>query len=173
MAALDPPPTLPPPPGVDVAVALCAYAGAGRDLVAGVKYRNGRRAAGPVGRAMAGVASAAGAADVAVVTWAPTTVERRRRRGYDQSRLLAGSMARALGLPLVGLLVREGRVAQTGRGRSERLDGVAFRTVRSSPDSVLLVDDVRTTGATLAAAAAALRAVGARRVCAVTAAATP
>ena len=154
-------------------MALWAYAGAGRDLVAGLKYGNGRRAAGPVGRAMARAVSAAGADDVAVVTWAPTTVERRRRRGYDQSRLLAGSMARALGLPLRGLLVREGRVAQTGRGRAERLDGVAFRTVRPSPVSVLLVDDVRTTGATLGAAAAALRSVGAHRVCAVTAAATP
>src|SRR5436853_230016 len=64
------------------------------------------------------------------------------------------------GLPVVDCLERTGQaVTQVGRGRVERLASIAgriwLRALVDVPDEILLVDDVITTGATLAACAAA------------------
>jgi predicted amidophosphoribosyltransferase len=96
-----------------------------------------------------------------VVTWAPTSSSRRRRRGFDQAAVIARHVARELGVPCQRLLVRESRAAQTGRSRVARLAGPRFRALRTRrPRRVLVVDDVVTTGATLRAAAHALTASG-------------
>jgi predicted amidophosphoribosyltransferase len=117
-----------------------------------------------------------------VVTWAPTTPARRRRRGYDQAELLARAAAATLGVPCRNLLRRTDRAGpQTGRARAERLVAPAFATafatapaygVDAARGRVLVVDDVVTTGATLRAAAATLEAAGGIHVVAVAAAAT-
>lgn len=149
-----------------VIVAL-AFTGRVRNIVLGMKYRN-RRA---VGRHLAGlVVNRLVEADVHrqldVVTWAPTSAKRRRQRGFDQGELIAQVVARQLGLPCRRLLERsDSSTAQTGRTRSERLDGPRYR---ARPDiggeRVLVVDDVVTTGATLRSAAEALRQRGAEPV---------
>ncbi|HEX8771251.1 MAG TPA: phosphoribosyltransferase family protein, partial [Acidimicrobiales bacterium] len=96
------------------------------------------------------------------MTWAPTTGARRRERGFDQAELLARAVARRLGLPCRRLLRRRPGPAQTGRDREGRQSGPAFTTRRvTGPARVLLVDDIVTTGATVSAAARALRAAGA------------
>ena len=168
---LRPAPLLPPPPGVDRCLALIAYEGAGRELVARLKHR-GHRAALP------GLAAAAAAlvdpASVDVVTWAPTTPARRRERGFDQAELLARAVGRLLGRPARRLLTRPAGVPQTGRSARERwATGPGFATRRRSPPRVLLVDDVVTTGSTVAAAARALRSVGAEQVVVLSLARTP
>lgn len=100
-----------------------------------------------------------------VVTWVPASVAGRRQRGYDQGRLLARSVSRCTGWPLVDLLRRPGRAGtQRGRGRDERLVGVTFTVRRPVSGPVLLVDDVTTTGASLSQAAEALRWAGATSV---------
>jgi predicted amidophosphoribosyltransferase len=173
-AALRPPPALPPPTGVDGCAAVVAYEGVARGIVGGLKYRNARGALGALARAMASAARA-WAPEIDVVTWAPTTTKRRRRRGFDQSELLARVVARALRRPCVPLLRRVDASAQTGRSRADRAVGpqVVARSRAGVPARVLVVDDVVTTGATVAAAAAALRAAGAQRVWVVAAARTP
>lgn len=112
---------------------------------------------------------------VDVVTWAPTSDRRRRRRGYDQAEELARCVARRLRLPCRRLLRRCGDVTQTGRSRRDRIrDCPQFvaRPVRRAA-RVLVVDDVVTTGSTLRSAEGALRAAGHRDVILVALGSTP
>jgi predicted amidophosphoribosyltransferase len=164
-------PSLPEPPGVDRCLALFAYEGVGRDLVARLKYRNRRSVLWWLAELLAAVVRAAGAFDV--VTWVPTTPARRRDRGFDQSAVLAKAVARTAGIPCRRLLVRRPGPPQTGRDAGERRRGPALVPARASPPRVLLVDDVVTTGSSVAAAARALRSAGARSVTVVAAARTP
>ena len=171
-------PVLGVPPALDTCTALLAYEGVGRELVARLKYRNARAAAGFLAGAMAALVDP-GAVDV--VTWAPTTASRRRRRGFDQAALLARLVARRLGRPCRPLLTRPPGPPQTGRAAAARRLPLAFvaRPPRRGTDEgrrgarVLLVDDVVTTGATMTAAARALRAAGATDVHGLAAARTP
>lgn len=166
---LRPAPVLPPPPGTDGCVALLAYEGAGRGLVTGLKYRRNRAAVGGLAAALASLAPG----DVEAVTWAPTSAARRRQRGFDQSEVLARGVAQVLGLPCRGLLRRRPGPAQTGRSRAQRWQVPGFDLRGRPPRSVLLVDDVVTSGATAAAAARALRRGGAVRVLVAAVARTP
>jgi len=96
----------------------------------------------------------------------PVPLHRRRlaERGFNQSALLARPLARALGVPLLVGRLRRVRPTrpQVGLDAEARRDNVrgAFRVVRRLPPRVLLFDDVRTTGATLAEAGQALREAG-------------
>jgi predicted amidophosphoribosyltransferase len=168
----------PPPAGVDAWAAAFAYEGVAREVVARVKYRGARAAVPWLAAAMVDALppSLPSAAEPAVVTWAPTSRERRRRRGFDPAELLARAVARRLGARCVGLLDRAPGPPQTGRTGADRRRGPRYtfrRVQRRAPATVLLVDDVTTTGATLSAASAALRDGGARVVVAITAARTP
>ena len=157
------------PAELDTIVAVLSYEGAARQVVAGLKYRNARGSVAQLASAMASVAPA-----VDVVTWVPTTPGRARGRGFDQAALLAEALAARSGLPCRRLLRRAPGAPQTGRGRADRLDGPTLLAVGAVEGaSVLLVDDVVTSGATMTAGARALRRAGAREVHGVAAAATP
>jgi predicted amidophosphoribosyltransferase len=154
-----PAPPVPPIAGLDGCAALVAHEGPGRKVVTELKYRNARAAATWLGAGMAGLVDRDA---IDVVTWAPTTALRRRARGFDQAELLASEVARHLGLRCVATLVRTPGPPQTGRTLVERREGPRFLARRLvSGRSILVVDDVVTTGATLAAAARSLRAAGA------------
>jgi predicted amidophosphoribosyltransferase len=161
----------PAPNGHGVTAAI-AYEGAGRRLLLGLKYANARHVVGPLADRLVDLVDPT---EVDVVTWAPTSGRRRRRRGYDQAELIARAVATRLDVPARALLRRTGpNVPQTGRSREARADGPMFVGRRLwRPVRVLALDDVVTTGATLRAASAALQRAGAGAVVCVAAAATP
>lgn len=156
-------------PGVDRALALFSYEGAGRAVVRRLKFSGHRDALGPLAVLLARRVAANCRPDL--VTWVPTTRARRRNRGYDQAELLARAVARSLDVPCRPTLRRVGG-AQAGRTRDERA-AVALVPTRRVGGIVVVVDDVRTTGSSLVVAAAALRRAGADGVVAATIAATP
>lgn len=158
--------------GVRVVVAT-EYRGRAAAVVRAVKYRNRRGAVRHLGGLLAQRVMAAGHAPD-VVTWAPTVEHRRRQRGFDHAELIARSTARALGVPCVRLLRRVDTSApQAAAPRTQRLQAPAFTARRSRASSVLIVDDVVTTGATLAAASGALRTAGVSTVIPAAVAGTP
>jgi ComF family protein len=159
----------PKPVGAASCVALLDYDGPARELVARFKYRNARAGLGWLAEGMAALVDPR---SVDVVTWAPTTRARRRKRGFDQARLLAKAVARRLGVPCVSLLRRKPGAPQTGRDLASRRTGGSFQTRCSVRGRVLLIDDVVTTGATVRSATRALHNAGANEVHVVAAART-
>ncbi|HXV05626.1 MAG TPA: phosphoribosyltransferase family protein [Solirubrobacterales bacterium] len=155
------------PPGIDRAWSSAPHEGVARDLVTALKFRRLL----PVAELMADrvrwlVPTALLGGAVVPVPAAPL---RSRRRGFDPAAELAAALARRLEAPLQPCLVRRGGRRQVGRRRAERIGRPPhIRAAGDVPRSVLLVDDVLTTGATLSACAQALRAAGAVRVVAVT-----
>jgi ComF family protein len=147
-----------------------------RGALHAIKYGGERRLATPLGEAVAArwrLASAGG--DVLIPV--PVHADRARERGYDQAALIADVAAEHLGLPVAPILVRRrATTAQFHLAREDRAANVAgaFSIVDGTPADALvgrwpvLVDDVVTTGSTLAACATVLLAVGAVGVSAVT-----
>ena len=142
--------------------AAFAFEGTPRELIVALKFRHRRSAACVLAAHMVRRLQFA---DIDLVTWAPTSARRVRRRGYDQAEAIARAVARQLGVPCRRLLYRAHGTPQTGKTRSERLVGPAFRARQPRHGlAVLVVDDVVTTGATLRTAADALRSAGVDRV---------
>ncbi|HET8786439.1 MAG TPA: phosphoribosyltransferase family protein, partial [Candidatus Limnocylindrales bacterium] len=149
--------------------------GVTRDALHAIKYGGEQRLAEPLGRAV-GRRWAAVGVGASLVANVPVHADRARQRGYDQAELIASVAARHLQLPFRPLLRRErATIAQFDLDRRDRARNVrgAFAVVPTLvPDVdgqwVLLVDDVVTTGSTLAACAVALHDAGALAVSAVT-----
>ena len=101
----------------------------------------------------------------------PLSVWKERWRGFHQTRDLARAIGEMLSIPVIDVLHREHRwVAQANLTREIRRESfkkgkpMSVRAGFSVPRSVLLVDDVETTGATLDAAEAVLKEAGAEAV---------
>jgi ComF family protein len=102
----------------------------------------------------------------------PLGRRRQRERGYNQSECIARGLERLIGLPVQTQLLKRVRetstqTALTPEARHANVAG-AFEAAPAGGLRLVLVDDVFTTGATLAAAAVALSRAGAARVDAVT-----
>jgi ComF family protein len=154
----------------------CApFAGPVRDALHQLKYAGERRLAEPLGAAVARRWARVGVGATVVVP-VPVHAERERQRGYDQAALIGLAAARHMRLPFIKALERRRpTVAQFELDRDRRASNVDGAFAVGSADAgaavanrwVLLVDDVVTTGATLAACGHALEADGAVAVSAI------
>lgn len=152
--------------GVERGLAPWAYEGGPRSLILAMKVRGLRGAAGPLIEAMLRSARS-GRLDADTVTWVPARRKDKAARGFDHAELLARGVAEGLGLPATPLLGRRGhQLDQVGLDREHRLTNLAKAFEAADPVSgtVLLVDDLVTTGATAACCAGALSAAGAERI---------
>lgn len=144
------------------------YDGAIKLAVQSFKYRGIKAAAPELGQLLASYLDEHPLPGELIVP-VPLHPRRIRRRGYNQSLLLARELAKLTGLDLDEKLLLRVKDAppQVGASRSQRRGNVEgnFRCQRDvSGKALILVDDVATTGSTLSAYAAALKAAGADTV---------
>ena len=154
--------------GFDAAYSFGFYEDELRKLVHLFKYARIRTLAKPLGRLLVLALPREQVFDVIVPM--PLHWRKRWQRGFNQSALLASEIGRRSNIPVKNALRRIRPTAtQAGLTNAKRRLNVsgAFRA-RKSPaldgKSVLLVDDVMTTGATAASCARALKIAGAKRV---------
>lgn len=155
----------------------CApFTGVTRRVLHALKYEGERRLAPILGAAVARRWARAGAGGDVLVP-VPASPDRVRERGYDQAALIANEAGRRLGLPVLRALDRtRATTAQFDLDRAARVTNQsgAFRLTAVPGQRgiagrwVVLVDDVATTGATLATCAGTLLGAGALAVSAVT-----
>jgi ComF family protein len=138
-----------------------------QDAVHALKYENGRQLAPVLGARLAYCLSLLGW-PLDVVIPVPLSAERMKTRGYNQAGLLAQAVALETGLTYLpnGLVRIRDTQSQVGLDHLQRRDNVsgAFRAPAHTLEglSILLIDDVCTTGATLEACAQAALDAGAR-----------
>lgn len=146
-----------------------------RDGLLAFKFRGSQAAAKPLGELIARCAAEQYAGEFDTVAWVPVSRKRLRKRGYDQAFLLARQACALWETEPVRLLKKcvdtpaQSGIAEPAARRANVLgvyDVVAEEGITGK--RVLLVDDICTTGATLAECARVLRDAGAAEVMCVT-----
>lgn len=153
----------------DGGAVLFPYDGAARTGVLAMKAGRqgfGRYAAGLLAEEITALCPAE---SISCVTWVPMAKLRRRLQGYAHAELLGRETAAVLGVPARGGLLEEhaGALRQhslPAAARAEYARRFAAAGVRLDGQTVLLVDDILTTGSTLRRCTELLRANGAAKV---------
>jgi len=166
--------------GSESTIAFAQYGGAVAVAIQRLKYRGRPELAAPLGELLRSVAAAHGLRAELVIP-VPLHPCRLAERGFNQAGLLAHRICHDLGAKLSTSVLRRCRHTppQAGLSATERADNVRAAFTINKPwrlqgKRVVLVDDVRTTGATLEACRTRLLAAGAKEVkCLVVAIAEP
>lgn len=146
-------------PGLGRALAAAPYDGTARHLIAALKFSR-RLALADV--AAAAITAKAGPLDGTIVP-VPADPWRLKLRGFDPAAEIAARLAHRTGQPLLRCLSRRHAPRQVGKARAQRLSARhGVRATAPAPPRAILVDDVATTGTTLAECADALRSAGAK-----------
>ena len=165
----------PAPEGCELCLSPLRYRDGVRDAVHRYKFEGGAARAALFGELMTQCLHDHGDGAADLITWVPLHPRRKKRRGYDQAELLARRAAQLRGIPAVPTLEKiRATVVQsqqaTEADRRANVEG-AYRALPGldlTGKRVVLVDDVVTTGSTLAECAACLRSAGAAEVAALT-----
>lgn len=150
--------------------ALWYYEGSVRNSILHFKFRGKRNYGQVYGRLLA-MHLLQQEADFQLITWVPISRRRKWLRGYDQVELIAQSLSRELGIPALPLLqkTRHNRAQSSLTGADARRANVlgVYRVLQPSAaegKTILLVDDIVTTGATISECARTLLSAGAGRI---------
>ncbi len=150
------------------AASALVYDTAARRIVSAYKDKGERRLAHAMAEIMVPYAAPAWCDAAEAVTFVPSSAAAHRSRGFDHAELLAREVACALNLPCTSVFQRPKSRDQRKLSRSKRLANLEGRISvlpgATPPKSVIVVDDVCTTGATLSGAACALRTANADHV---------
>lgn len=148
------------------------YQGPAAEMVLALKYRGARVLAASMARDMAVAYYALMLSEAPLVVAAPMHRARLRQRGYNQAEILARTLCWELGLEY-GQVLRKIRSTPrqtrlSAQEREKNLTGSITATREARGRTILLIDDVFTTGTTARTCAEALLAAGAKRVYALT-----
>lgn len=105
------------------------------------------------------------------LTPVPITKQKLLHRGFNQANILAESISKILSIDIMDILIKiKDTPDQVGLNFDQRLDNVknVFKVKRQSPQNIILIDDIKTTGATLKECAYALKQQGAKNIIALT-----
>lgn len=145
------------------------YEASVREGILRFKFEGASAAAEPLGELVARCAAENFSGEFDTVTWAPVSRRRLRKRGYDQAELLARAACRLWNTRPQRLLMKcRDNPAQSGMETAEQRRRNVRDVYAALPEAagkrILLIDDVCTTGATLAECARTLRQAGAQAV---------
>ena len=160
---------LDPGPYCSGAVAALRYEDRVRDSLLRFKFQGMEQYAGCYGKLLAAACAQLPLENIDAVTWVPVSRRRRRSRGYDQAQLLAKELAAELGKPMISTLtkIRHNQTQsslETAEARRANVLGVYQAGTTAAGRTLLLVDDIVTTGATSSEAARTLLTAGATAV---------
>jgi ComF family protein len=155
--------------GLTAAAAVARYRRGVRELILSLKFGGDTEIAGLLAGLMAERLRTADFLSPDLIIPVSLHPERRRRRGFDQARLIGRRLSRETGLPLGEDWLRRIRPTRPQASldrfaRSDNVQGAFAASPEMAGKRVLLVDDVMTTGATLRDAARACRESGAGQV---------
>lgn len=160
------------PLNIDGIRSVAVFEGSLRKAIHHFKYQHSREMAGPLGEMLVRFWQQM-PLTAEVIIPVPLHSRRLRERGFNQSMLLAQQLEQAAGLPILSDVLR--RIKYTlsqarldGHQRKQNVAGAFVCSKGVQDRTVLLVDDVCTTGATLEASSMALKAGGAKSVWALT-----
>jgi ComF family protein len=151
----------------DGVVVATSYEGIYEQLIHCFKFEAKRQAAEPIAQIM--TEAILSYDDSVVICPLPTAPSRIRQRGFDHTLLLGRLLAQKTDMSRQNLLSRKTNVRQLGASRAKRLEQMEKEFYTKNPEmvkgrSILLIDDVITTGASIAGATKALKDAGAKQV---------
>lgn len=159
----------------DVSLSPLRYEGGVRQAVHRYKFDGGRMHSRFLGTLMAQCLQDRWSGQADGIVWVPLSKKHRKKRGYDQAELMARRVGELTRIPVLDALEKirntatQSRIEQPAQRRANVLGAYRLRPGAEVKGlKLILIDDVVTSGATLAECAACLRIAGAEGVVALT-----